>query len=47
MNYYWQLRRSRHLQLFKKYLPLHLAWRVIVKVVEPDLAPSNDFRTLR
>src|SRR5258706_287236 len=41
MDHDWLLRRSRKLYLAQEDLLLRLARRVIVKIVEPDLAPGN------
>ncbi len=42
-----QLGRSRHFHLLEEDALLHVARRVIVKVVEPDLAPGDDFGIVR
>src|SRR5208283_2741436 len=47
MNDDRQARRARHLHLLKKYALLHVARRVVVKVVEPDFAPGNDLGIAR
>ncbi len=42
-----QLRRMGHFHLLHKDALLHVARRVIVKIVEPDLAPGNHLRIFR
>src|ERR1051326_5832498 len=46
MNYDGQIQRASDLKLLPKYFALHVAWRMVIVIVEADFTPGADARTL-
>src|SRR5690349_4485486 len=47
VNRDWKPALASHSQLFSKSSTLHLARRVVVMIIQPDLAPRDHLRVLR
>src|SRR5262245_46492148 len=46
MNYDGQIQRASDLKLPPEYSALHVAWRMVIVIVEADFTPSDHARTL-